>query len=236
MSSQTSSHLDAVGGVSATVHIVDDDAAVRRSLALLLVSHGIAVRGHVSGEALLAAMPLAPGCVILDLRMPGMDGLAVLQELRQRGVGMPVVIVSGHADVRLAVAAMKLGAVDVIEKPYAEHAIVGAVQQALRTPPRVHSRDRDPAAVERVACLTPREGEVLHHMVDGLANKMIALQLGISPRTVEIHRANVMEKLGCRSLAEAVRLALQAGYGSEQPEGGSHALDGRESAVNATRA
>jgi two-component system response regulator FixJ len=196
-----------------TIHIVDDDAAVRRSLTLLLASHGMSVREHVSGEAVLAALPLAPGCIILDLRMPGMDGLTVMQELRRRNVTTPVLIVSGHADVRQAVVAMKAGAVDVIEKPYAEHAMIGAVQIALQQAAGLGSRDRDPVAVARLQVLTPRESEVLSHMVDGLPNKMIAQALGISPRTVEIHRANVMEKLGCRSLAEAVRLALQAGLG-----------------------
>ena len=184
---------------------------------MLLVSHGMSVCEHVSGDALLAAEPLAPGCIILDLRMPGRDGLAVLGELRARGTTMPVLIVSGHADVRQAVIAMKSGAVDVIEKPYAEHAIIGAVESALQTPAEPGSRERDRAAEARLAVLTPRETEVLRHMVAGLPNKAIALELGISPRTVEIHRANVMDKLACRSLAETVRLALQAGLGEPTP-------------------
>lgn len=196
-----------------TVHIVDDDAAVRRSLSLLLLSHGIQVCEYVSGEALLMAGDLAPGCIILDLRMPGLDGLTVLRELRACGIAMAVLIVSGHADVRQAVVAMKAGAVDVIEKPYAEHVIIGAVEAALQSRAQAGSRERDRAAEARLAVLSPREMEVLCHMVAGLQNKAIGLALGISPRTVEIHRANVMEKLACRSLAEAVRLGLEAGLG-----------------------
>jgi two-component system response regulator FixJ len=195
------------------VHIVDDDAAVRRSLALLLAAHGMAVRDYESAAALLAALPLAPGCAILDLRMPGMDGIALLEALRQRGCLLPAMIVSGHADVRAAVGAMKAGAVDVIEKPYSEPAILRAVRGALaQGTAGVDARLHDPAAALRVAVLTPRERDVLRGMVGGLPNKAIGMQLGISPRTVEIHRANLMEKLACRSLAEAVRLALQAGF------------------------
>lgn len=190
------------------VHIADDDAAVRESLALLLGAHGIAVRLHASGAALLASLPLAHGCLILDLRMPGIDGLTLLAELRRRGCAMPALVVSAHADVPLAVRAMKAGAVDVIQKPYTETAILRAVREALlRAGP---AQTRPPPAL-LLASLTPREIQVLDAMVAGLPNKSIGLQLGISPRTVEIHRANLMEKLGCRSLAEAVRLALQAG-------------------------
>ena len=144
--------------------------------------------------------------------MPGMDGLSLLGVLRQHGCMLPVLIVSGHADVRTAVGAMKAGAADVIEKPYAECAILRAVQLALeRGTHWADGRAGDPAAAARLAALTPRERDVLRGMVGGLANKAIALNLGISPRTVEIHRANLMEKLGCRSLAEAVRLSLLAG-------------------------
>jgi two-component system response regulator FixJ len=198
------------------VHIVDDDAAVRCSLTVLLAAHGMEVRAYETGAALLEAVPLVPGCMILDLRMPGMDGLALLDALRERGCLLPALIVSGHADVRAAVGAMKAGAVDVIEKPYSEPAILHAVREALAlTGTGAETRPADPAAAARLAGLTPRERDVLRGMVSGLPNKAIGLQLGISPRTVEIHRANLMEKLACRSLAEAVRLGLLAGIDGE---------------------
>lgn len=195
------------------IHIVDDDVAVRDSLALLLSVHGLNVRTYCSAAALLEAIPAPPGCLILDLRMPAIDGLTLLTRLRALGCQLPALIVSAHVDVRMAVRAMKSGAVNVIEKPYTEPTILQAVYEALafvRT--GAETRQGGPASVARLAALTPRESDVLRGLVDGLANKAIGWQLGISPRTVEIHRANLMEKLGCRSLAEVVRLALQAEY------------------------
>jgi two-component system response regulator FixJ len=206
---------DAASGTKLVVHVVDDDEAVRRSLALLLASFDHSTRTYGSAEELLAALDNAePGCVIVDIRMPGMDGLALQQELRRRGANLPVVVVTGHAEVALAVRAMKAGAVDFIEKPYSEEDMLRAVSAALT---RVADEQQQRAATEqataRIAALTPRERDVLRRLVDGWPNKVIAHELGISPRTVEIHRANVMEKLGCRSLAEAVRIALAAGFG-----------------------
>ena len=201
------------GRAGPIVFLVDDDEAVRRSLALLLGSFGYATASFASAEALLDAAPLpAPGCLIVDVRMPGMDGLTLQGELVARGIVHPVIVVTGHADVPLAVRAMKAGAVDLIEKPYDAEEILRAVRAALARMEdvRQHQAAADSASA-RIALLTPREQEVLVHLVDGRANKAIAYALGISPRTVEIHRANVMEKLGCRSLAEVVRTALAAG-------------------------
>ena len=155
---------------------------------------------------------LEPGCAVIDIRMPGMDGLALQQTLAEHAPGMPVVIVTGHAEVALAVRAMKAGAVDFIEKPYTETAMLAAVNTALS---RMHDSQEQRAAAEaavaRIGMLTSRERDVLGHLVEGWPNKVIAHALGISPRTVEIHRSNLMDKLGCRSLAEVVRLALTAG-------------------------
>lgn len=198
----------------AVVHVVDDDEAVRRSLAMLLQSFGMIAVTHPSAEALLEALEtLVPGCMVVDIRMPGMDGLALQEELARRGCQLPVVIVTGHADVGLAVRAMKSGAVDFIEKPYSEEDVLRAVTAALsRMADTRQSAATAEAAQVRVAGLTPRERDVLGRLVDGRPNKVIAHELGISPRTVEIHRANLMEKLACKSLAEAVRVAITAGF------------------------
>ena len=196
-------------------YVVDDESTVRRSLALLLRSAGFAVRDFDRGEAFLRAVAegtLPFGCVLLDLRMPGMDGLAVQREMAARGAKLPVVVVTAHGDVALAVQAMKAGACDFIEKPYDAETILQAAEAALARGDEERARARDaedPAA--RVAALTPREVEVLQGLVAGRPNKIIAFDLGVSPRTVEIHRANVMAKLGARSLSEAVRIALSAG-------------------------
>ncbi len=195
------------------IHLVDDDEAVCSALAVLLGSFGYASASYASAEDLLAAVAcLAPGCVIVDVRLPGMDGLSLQSELAARGLPHPVIVVTGHADVPLAVRAMKAGAVDVIEKPFSAEDIIRAVRSALARleDARQHSMAAETAA-SRIALLTPREQEVLVQLVAGRSNKAIGLVLGISPRTVEIHRANLMDKLGCRSLVEAVRLALAAG-------------------------
>jgi two-component system response regulator FixJ len=193
-------------------YVVDDDAAVRRSLALLLRSVGFAVEVFESGEAFLrAAAASAPGgglpfgCVLLDLRMPGMDGLAVQREMAERGLALPVVVVTAHGDVPLAVQAMRAGASNFIEKPYGGEAIIQAAEAALARGQEERARARDAAgAAARVAALSPREADVLRGLVAGRQNKVIARDLGISPRTVEIHRANLMGKLGVSSLSEAV--------------------------------
>ena len=199
-------------------YVVDDEASVRRSLALLLGSAGFTVRDFASGDAFLhaaAANALPFGCVLLDLRMPGLDGLAVQRALTARGVRLPVVIVTAHGDIQLAVQAIKAGACDFVEKPYAADAIIQATEAALvrGDEERARARDGDDAAA-RVAALTPREVDVLQGLVAGRQNKVIAFNLGLSVRTVEVHRANLMTKLNARSLSEAVRVALAAGLGT----------------------
>ena len=196
------------------VFVVDDDAAVRRSLALLLRSVNCSVDEHESAESFLTALPPPEGaCLLLDLRMPGMDGLALQQELIRRGVQMPVVMITGHGDVGQAVRAMKAGAVDFIEKPYDEATILASVATAQSLAREASQRGRGEAeAIAKVAALSPRERDVLQGLIEGRSNKVIAHDLGISPRTVEIHRANMMERLRARSLSEAVRIALAAGF------------------------
>lgn len=194
------------------VHLVDDDEAIRRSAGFMLKTSGFRVQTYESGDQLLkAAGSLDPGCVLLDIRMPGMDGLEVQQALKERGVGLPVVIMTGHGDVTLAVQAMKAGAIDFIEKPFEKAVLLGAIDQAFNRLDRsTDTRERANEAEVRLNALTPREREVLDGLAQGLPNKTIAYDLGISPRTVEIHRANLMSKLGVRSLSEALRIAFAA--------------------------
>ncbi len=204
-----------------TVHVVDDDEAVRRSLAVLLQSYGYVVQIYGSGLDFLEriegrrapASDMAMACVVLDLCMPGMDGVAVQQAMRERGIRLPVVAVSGEADVGLAVRVMKAGATDLIEKPYAEDALLRAITSAMAimvdSEPPAASRE---AARAKLTTLTVRERDVLASIVQGHPNKIIAHALGISPRTVEIHRSNLMLKLECRGIAEVVRLGLHAGF------------------------
>ena len=192
------------------VYLVDDDPSVRRSIGFMLKTSGFDVRTYESGvELVKEAARLDPGCILLDIRMPGMDGLEVQQALRDRGVTHPVIIMTGHGDVSLAVQAMKAGAVDFIEKPFEKAVLLSALEQAgdrLRHSELGHERASEAAV--RLQVLTPREREVLDGLAQGLPNKTIAYDLGISPRTVEIHRANLMEKLGVRSLSEALRIAF----------------------------
>ena len=194
------------------VFVVDDDDAVRDSLSLLLETSGHRVRAFASAQNLLDALtPEARGCIIADVRMPRMDGLELQERLAARRIGLPVIIMTGHGDVPIAVRAMKAGAVDFIEKPFAEEPLLETVRLALVQSERDRRRSGEPSAEERLAQLTTREREVLEAMVAGHPNKVIAHLLQISPRTVEIHRARVMEKTGARSLSHLVRLALQAG-------------------------
>jgi two-component system response regulator FixJ len=195
------------------VYIVDDDEAVRDSLAVLLESKAYAVRSFGSApEFLEAASSLPAGCLIVDIRMPEMDGLELQQRLTERALHFPMIVITGHGDVPLAVRAMKAGAVDFIEKPFASDTILdslSATGSGLATP-----EEQDPtktAAASKLALLSPREREVLEGLLAGLPNKSIAYDLAISPRTVEIHRARVMDKMGARSLSELVRFALAAG-------------------------
>jgi two-component system, LuxR family, response regulator FixJ len=191
------------------VFIVDDDEAVRDSLQLLLESAGHAVQAfETAGDALQSCRTRAPACIVTDVRMPEMDGLEFQEKLAAGGIHVPVIVMTGHADVPLAVRAMKAGAVDFIEKPFGDEAILASIEGALRRKPQAAA---DPALVERLDSLTPREREVLELLVIGHPNKVIAHRLDISPRTVEIHRAHVMEKMKAKSLPELVRTAMQAG-------------------------
>lgn len=196
---------------AAVVHVVDDDEAVRDSLRFLLEAADFAVRTHASAEALLSAAPRCPGCVLTDVRMPGVDGLELLRRLHRAGVDLPVIVMTGHADVPMAVRAMKAGALDFLEKPFSADALVASVRTALDESRRAaEARAQIERASARIAGLTPREREVFELLVTGLSTKAIANALGASPRTIEVHRARVMEKLDAGSLPEVVRLALAA--------------------------
>jgi two-component system response regulator FixJ len=197
----------------AVVHVIDDDDAVRESLAFLLETADYAVHSYESAAAFLAKLDKAePGCIITDVRMPGMTGLELVRALNERGCAMPVIVITGHGDVPLAVEAMREGVVDFIEKPFADDVILGSLHTAFE-----RSRDRSAQAGERteilkrLASLSVRERQVLDGLVAGQANKVVAIELGISPRTVEVYRANLMSKMRAASLSELVRMALVAG-------------------------
>jgi two-component system response regulator FixJ len=200
-----------------TVFVVDDDEAVRDSLSLLLETAGHRVEAFESGVKLLGALRAERrGCIIADVRMPGMDGLELQRELLERGFRLPIIIMTGHGDVPIAVRAMKAGALDFVEKPFSEDAILDTVRLALAQVGRRGPAASEGEVRERVSNLTQREREVLEAMVAGHPNKAIAHLLQISPRTVEIHRARVMDKMAARSLSHLVRLALQAGIEPEE--------------------
>jgi two-component system response regulator FixJ len=199
--------------VDRTVHIVDDDAGVRSALTMLMRSAGFAVEGYDSANRFLErAAALVPGCVLLDVRMPGLNGLELQRELTSRGIALPVVVMTGHGDISTAVQAMKAGAVDFVEKPFDDEQILRLVEEALARGGADYRRSREAAdAGQLVDQLSQRERDVLERLVAGRSNKLIAFDLGISPRTVEIYRANMMEKLKARTVSEAVRIALLAG-------------------------
>ncbi|MBN9508139.1 MAG: response regulator [Alphaproteobacteria bacterium] len=206
------------------VHVVDDDDAVRNSLRILLDAAGFEVILHDSAEAFFgAAIGLPLGCVLTDLRMPGLGGLALQQRLRETGLPMPVIVMTGHGDVPTAVEAMKGGALDFLEKPFDDEQLIGAVRRALQAGKAQQAACAAAAeAASRLAALTPREHEVLAGLVAGQTSKAIALDLGASPRTIEVHRLRVMEKLQVRSLPELVRLVQAAGAApGPAPRGGA---------------
>jgi len=196
-----------------TVHVIDDDEAMRDSLAFLLDVQGFETRLYESAAAFLAVLPdIAGGCVLTDVRMPGMSGLDLVRRLTAEKRDLPVVVMTGHGDIPMAVEAMKAGVVDFIEKPFAEDTLVRAVTAALARPaPAASPDDARLAAEQRLAALSPRERDVLIGVVAGKANKVIAHELDISPRTVEIYRANLMTKTGVRTMADLMRIALAAG-------------------------
>lgn len=196
------------------VYVVDDDDALRQSVEVLLeVAGGFETQSFATGEAFLASVPeIDTGCVLLDLNMPGMNGLEVLRRLQQIDGRFETILLTGQGDIAVAVEAMKAGAIDFIEKPYDNRMLLSALESGFA---RIENREKEASAIqlarENIERLTPRERDVLLGLIDGKANKIIAYELDISPRTVEIYRANLMDKLSVRSVAEAVRIAFAAG-------------------------
>jgi len=193
--------------------IVDDDPDVRDSLRALLESSGFTVREHDSAKAVLSDPALGSAlCLIADIRMPEMDGLQLQEELNRRKTVLPVIVVTGHGDVPLAVRAMKAGATDFLEKPFDEELLLAAVQRAKAAADQARMQSQTGETAARlIGQLTPRELDVLKHLVAGRSNKVIAYELSISPRTVEIHRAHLMDKMEARSLSDLIRMALAVG-------------------------
>jgi two-component system, LuxR family, response regulator FixJ len=192
------------------VHIIDDDEALRESLAFLLRTAKLEVKSFDSAKTFLDALPdESLACVITDVRMPDMSGIDLLRRLRERKVGVPVIVITGHGDISLAVEAMKIGAADFFEKPFNDDLLIASVHAALDHQHDQTKRDAERAGIEqRLATLSAREKDVLAGLIDGRANKQIAFDLGISPRTVEIYRANLMNKMQADSLSDLVRMAL----------------------------
>jgi two-component system response regulator FixJ len=202
-----------------TVHIVDDDEAIRQSIGFMLRKAGYQVEAYASGQQFLnAATRETRGCVLLDVRMPEIDGLEVQARLTRQGIMLPVIMLTGHGDVTLAVRAVKAGASEFLEKPFERVGLLAAIKEALKQSGR-NNRSQFAAAeaTVRLAALTAREREVLGGMVQGRPNKLIAFDLGIATRTVEVHRANLMEKLSARSLSDVLRIAFAAGLGEAEP-------------------
>lgn len=192
------------------VHLVDDDAAVRDALRLLLELRGLAVEAFASAEAALMRIDrTSRGCVLTDLRMPAMTGLELMFELRKRSIDMPVVVLTAHGDVSTTRAALRGGAFDFLEKPVDEDILGDVLSHAISEDARGHQRRLETdARLARIGALTPRERQVLTLLGQGMQNREIAVQLSISPRTVEVYKARMMEKLGCESLADVVRMSL----------------------------
>jgi two-component system response regulator FixJ len=197
----------------AIVHVIDDDEAFRQSLAFLLQAAKLEVKTYSSAMAFLdALLDTTASCVITDVRMPGMSGVDLLRRLKELKIGVPVIVITGHGDVALAVEAMKVGAVDFLEKPFDDDVLLASVQSALKRQDGETKRHTERLEIEgRLAGLSNRERDVLGGLVAGRANKQIAFDLGISPRTVEIYRANLMNKMKAGSLSDLVRMALIVG-------------------------
>jgi two-component system response regulator FixJ len=195
----------------AVVHLIDDDEHVRRALAFLLGTAGFAVKVYESASVFLEKFEQGSnGCIVSDVRMPGVDGLQLLKKLRKLGARTPVIIMTGHADVALAVEAMKAGAVDFIEKPFPDEMLINAIRTALAMGDSTQAAGDAEQVRARLATLSQREREVLDGLLAGHPNKTIAYDLGLSPRTVEVHRANVMTKMGASSLSQLIRMTLSA--------------------------
>ena len=194
------------------VHVIDDDDGLREALQFLLDVNGIDARFYASANAFLEALPAPGGCVVTDIRMPGLTGLELVHELRRRGAAFPVIVMTGHGDIPLAVEAMKAGVVDFLEKPFDDDHMISSIRRALAAQQAAEGPDVLRRNAEgRLAQLSPRERDVLSGVVEGKLNKQIAFELEISPRTVEIYRANLMTKTGARNIAELMRIALAAG-------------------------
>ena len=206
---------------TAIVYVIDDDEAARQSLEFLLRAHTFNVETFDSATAFLKVAPgLESGCVITDVRMPGISGMELLRRLGELKIPLPVIVITGHGDVPLAVEAMKFGAVDFLEKPFNDDVLLASVRSALDRSEASAQLETERAEIRaRIALLTNREHEVLDGLVAGHPNKVIAFDLGISPRTVEIYRANVMTKMKAASLSELVRMALVAGAMKSQTDG-----------------
>jgi len=193
------------------IFVVDDDADIRDSMRMLLEVAGFKVRSFTSAKHFLADDHPKTGCLIADIRMPDMSGLELQEEVTRRHIDLPVIIITGHGDVPLAVQAMKSGAIDFLEKPFSDDMILGSVRRALEVGSRARGRAAETkAAKDLLSALTPRERGVLDKLVQGRSNKVVAYELGISPRTVEIHRAHIMNKMEASSLSDLVRLVLAA--------------------------
>lgn len=203
----------------ATVYIVDDDAAVRDSLSLLLGLHGYATKCFASADSFLAEVdPEHPGCVLLDLRMPGTDGLAAQARLNERGITLPVIVLTAHGDAANARASLKAGAYDFLEKPADEALLVRTIEGALAAEAEARATaERRETFQWRLGRLTPREREIFDHIVRGRHNREIAVDLAISPRTVEVHKARLMDKLGVERMAEMYRIAMDLGLMPDLP-------------------
>ncbi len=206
---------------SRTVHLVDDDESIRRSVSFMLRTSGYLVKTYASGvEFLTDVKAVVPGCILLEVQMPEVNGLEVQMRLREQGILFPVIVMTAHGDVAVSVQAMKAGAVDFIEKPFEKAVLLGAIEDGFS---RIEQTGRRHARAEearvRLDVLTPRELDVMKGLVRGHPNKTIGYDLDISPRTVEIHRANLMTKLGVTSLSDALRIAFAAGLGDEGEEG-----------------
>jgi len=209
--------------VEAIVHIIDDDDAVRDSLAFLLTSSGIRAETHASATVFLDRFAeVSIGCIVTDIRMPDISGIDLLRQVKERDPALPVIVITGHGDVPLAVEAMKLGASDFLEKPFDDDALLAAIRNALD---RERNRDEQGTRIaefrSRLASLSTREREVLEGLVAGHPNKIIAYDLGISPRTVEVYRANVMTKMKASTLSDLVRMALVTGFVPNEPPAAS---------------
>jgi two-component system, LuxR family, response regulator FixJ len=194
------------------VHIIDDDAAMRDSLAFLLGAIGLSVRVHESAQAFLQELgSVEGGCVVTDVRMPGIDGFELLHLLQEMGKGLPVIVMTGHGDVPLAVKAMRLGAFDFVEKPFDDEIMIDAVRSALASAASVPSPTGGNEMNSRIASLSRRERQVLAGLVEGQTNKEIARKFDLSPRTVEVYRAKLMTKMQANNISELVRFAVRAG-------------------------